>query len=217
MHPELHSYLDGELERSALSAQAQAELAEWEAIERSVAERRDERAPNGLVADIMAALPEPHTPWWQRLGAWLITPQPIRIPPLAPVALGAAAVLALVLLRPAERSIVPADPAAGSVTTVANTAATVFVQFSLTAEGAQSVAVAGDFNNWSTDSAVLRDPDGDGVWVGLVPVTPGVHKYMFVVDGAEWVTDPRADGYVDDGFGMRNALIAVTPPTRRST
>ncbi len=31
---------------------------------------------------------------------------------------------------------------------------------------------------------------------------------MFVVDG-EWVTDPQADRYVDDGFGNRNALIEV--------
>jgi hypothetical protein len=37
---------------------------------------------------------------------------------------------------------------------------------------------------------------------------------MFVVDGEVWVTDPRAERYVDDGFGMRNALIAVQPPER---
>lgn len=211
MHPDLHRYLDGEVERSALSSEAQAELAEWEAIERNITQNRDVRAPRGLVSDVMAALPEPRTAWWRRTADWLITPRPIRMPPLAPIAVGVAAVLALVLLRPVTEIAPPL------VVTASDNAPTVFVQFSLIAEGAQSVAVAGDFNNWSTDAAVLRDPNGDGVWVGLVPVVPGVHKYMFVVDGQEWVTDPLANGYVDDGFGMRNALLAVTSPERRST
>jgi len=210
MHPDLHNYLDGVVERDALSPEAQAELAEWAVIERSVAQHRDVRAPNSLVADIMRSLPEPRTTWWRRAIDWLITPRPIRIPPLAPIALGAAAVIAVVLFRPAPQPTVE-TPAA-----MANNAGTVYVQFSLVAANAQSVAVAGDFNNWSTDTAVLRDPDGDGIWVGLVPVVPGVHKYMFVVDGQQWVTDPRAEGYVDDGFGMRNALVAVTTPERRS-
>ena len=29
-------------------------------------------------------------------------------------------------------------------------------------------------------------------------------------DGSEWQTDPRADRYQDDGFGNRNAVLAVT-------
>jgi hypothetical protein len=28
------------------------------------------------------------------------------------------------------------------------------------------------------------------------------------------VTDPEAESYVDDGFGMRNAVIAITLPGR---
>ena len=86
------------------------------------------------------------------------------------------------------------------------------MQFVFAAENAQSVAVAGDFNQWQPTTGELRDADGDGVWTALVAVDPGLHKYMFVVDGEEWVTDPRADSYVDDGFGMRNALIAVAAP-----
>jgi 1,4-alpha-glucan branching enzyme len=73
---------------------------------------------------------------------------------------------------------------------------------------ATSVAVAGDFNGWEP-SFVLADPDGDGVWSGRVPVSPGVHAYMFVVDETEWRTDPNAAGYQDDGFGNRNAVLAV--------
>jgi hypothetical protein len=40
---------------------------------------------------------------------------------------------------------------------------------------------------------------------------------MFLVDGQRWETDPRAERYVDDGFGMRNALINVAVPAGRAS
>jgi hypothetical protein len=58
--------------------------------------------------------------------------------------------------------------------------------------------------------------DGDGVWTGAVPLPPGLHKYMFLIDGKEWVTDPHAERYYDDGYGMRNAVITVVPPAART-
>ena len=72
--------------------------------------------------------------------------------------------------------------------------------------------VGGDFDAWN-GSYTLEDPDGDGVWTGRVPVEPGLHSYMFLLDGNEWVTDPRASRYNDDGFGNRNAVLAVAAPT----
>ncbi len=51
-----------------------------------------------------------------------------------------------------------------------------------------------------------------GIWTGRIPITPGLHEYMFVIDGTDWVTDPRAQRYSDDGFGNRNAILAVTHP-----
>ena len=87
----------------------------------------------------------------------------------------------------------------------------VYVQFALEAPSAQSVAVAGDFDGW-TGSHTLDDADGDGVWTGRVPLQPGVHAYMFLVDGSTWMTDPRAQRYSEDGFGNRNAILAVAIP-----
>ena len=170
MHPDVHRYLDGELERSALDPVAAAELAEWEAFESSTSMLQSVRAPGDLEARVMLALPPRAVPLWQRVLDWVVTPQSFTM------------------------------------------RATVYVQFVFAAENAQSVAVAGDFNQWQPTTGELRDADGDGVWTALVAVDPGLHKYMFVVDGEEWVTDPRADSYVDDGFGMRNALIAVAAP-----
>lgn len=211
MHPELHRYLDGELSREELSAEAAAELTEWAALDSAIAERRGAQAPPWLAADVMRALPAPTVAPWRRAWQWLVTPRPIRVPPFAPLATAAA--LALVLMvRPTE----PPAPAPAAVATASDPAAgvpVVYVQFVFTARGARTVSVAGDFNDWSVETGALRDPDGDGVFSGLIAVQPGVHKYMFVVDGEEWQTDPMAASYVDDGFGMRNALLAVTPPT----
>jgi 1,4-alpha-glucan branching enzyme len=84
----------------------------------------------------------------------------------------------------------------------------VYVQFMLDAPSATSVAVAGDFTDWEP-AFTLDDPDGDGIWAGRIPVRPGVHAYMFVVDETQWMTDPNAGRYQDDGFGNRNAVLAV--------
>ncbi len=87
---------------------------------------------------------------------------------------------------------------------------TVYVQFVLRAPEASSVALAGDFNGWRP-TIVLQDPSGEGVWTARVPLRPGVHEYMFVIDGSRWVTDPLAERYSDDGFGNRNAVLAISP------
>jgi 1,4-alpha-glucan branching enzyme len=71
------------------------------------------------------------------------------------------------------------------------------------------VAVAGDFNGWRTDDALLDDADGDGTFVGTLRLPPGSYAYMFVVDGDRWVTDPFAGTYRDDDFGHRNAVIRL--------
>src|SRR5690606_32428185 len=89
----------------------------------------------------------------------------------------------------------------------------VYVQFVMSAPGARSVALAGDFNEW-TPSVALEDPDGDGVWTGRVALEAGVHEYMFVIDGTEWRPDPNALSYTDDGFGRRNSVLAVAPLDR---
>jgi hypothetical protein len=231
MHPDLQKYLDGEIARAALSVDAEAELRTWERVEGDVVARRSQRAPAHLQADVMRAIAEldlafhakataPHdtragtqrdraprpSPLWQRAWQWLITPRPLQVRPLAPLA--AAAALVAVIMTQATPA---ADP--GVTMFAADDAPVIYVQFALAASGARTVSVAGDFNGWSVDAGALRDVDGTGVWRGLIAVTPGVHKYMFVVDGEEWVTDPTAERYVDDGFGMRNALLAVVAPT----
>ena len=82
------------------------------------------------------------------------------------------------------------------------------VRFTLEHAAAKSVAIAGDFNDWSTSAHPLARY-GSGTWSAVVALPPGDHKFMFVVDGTEWVVPPLAEDYVDDGFGSRNGVVIV--------
>jgi len=157
-------------------------------------------APPWLEQSVMAeieALPARNP--LARAFDWLVRPAPIRVSPLMG-GLVMAAFATVIFLRGSDTA--PEVAAGGEGDPV------VFVQFVLEAPGAATVAVAGDFSEWEP-AFDLDDADGDGVWTGRVPVQPGVHSYMFLIDGSEWLTDPRAERYQDDGFGNRNAVLAV--------
>jgi len=71
------------------------------------------------------------------------------------------------------------------------------------------VAIAGDFNGWNHENNLLEDSNGDGIWTGTLKLEPGRYEYMFVLDGKEWVPDPNALRYVNDGFGNRNSILEI--------
>ncbi len=143
-----------------------------------------------------------------RAWRWLNTPRDVelrlRVRPWAvwAGALAAAAALALLLGR-AVPAPVPGVQARGG------TRDSVFVRFVLYAPGARRVAVAGTFNQWDRGAALLAPAGTSGVWTTTLALPVGQHQYAFVVDGARWVVDPSAPA-VDDGFGRRNSVVAVT-------
>jgi len=205
MNPELQKFLDGEIGRDALPPELRAEADRLVAAFRSL-DNDDARAPAWLETRIMASLPEtPCAPWHQRVLSALLQPRTIRV---RPVTIGVAGALAALVLMTLGR---PGQPGTDVETTAAaDDSPVVYVQFVFAAgPGSRSVSIAGDFNEWRPDAISMRDPDGDGVWTALVALKPGVHKYMFVVNGEQWVTDPHAERHVDDGFGMRNAVVSV--------
>lgn len=83
----------------------------------------------------------------------------------------------------------------------------VWVRFIYVDENADSIAIAGDFNDWQPYELSERQVNGKDVWTGFFAMPRGENKYMFVVNGEEWVTDPLANMYEDDGFGNKNAVI----------
>ncbi len=79
--------------------------------------------------------------------------------------------------------------------------------FRLKAPDARQVSVVGTFNGWDSNAHPLRGPDRDGVWSLSLPLPPGRYRYMFVVDGDRWMTDPDAVASEDDGFDGQNSVL----------
>ena len=218
MNEDLHRHLDGELPLEGLEGEKLKEAEAWDRLlDAFRAEVPGAAAPPWLETRVMAeieALPE--SGLLRQMVGWLLHPRPVRVSPMAVGLVTAALATVLVMGGEGTESIPTAAPFGGAGSSAAMetglTDAVVYVQFILDAPGASSVAVAGDFDSWE-GSHGLEDLDGDGIWTGRVPVQPGVHAYMFLVDGRTWMTDPRAERYAEDGFGNRNAILAVAMPT----
>lgn len=90
-----------------------------------------------------------------------------------------------------------------------NTDAQMLVQFHLDAPDATDVRLAGSFTNWEPRYELHQV--APGAWTITVPLSAGVHDYVFVVNGQRWIPDPYA-ARVDDGFGGVNSRIALIIP-----
>ena len=82
------------------------------------------------------------------------------------------------------------------------------VAFRLQSEPGRVVAVAGDFNGWSTDANVLVDKAGTGDYKAVILLAPGAYEYKFVVDGA-WCVDPACAEWVQNDLGTLNSVARV--------
>jgi len=72
---------------------------------------------------------------------------------------------------------------------------------------AKRVFIAGTFNNWNEKDTEAYFVE-DGIWEAVLELNPGIYEYKFIVDG-NWVIDPNAFAYVDDGFGGKNGAFEV--------
>jgi hypothetical protein len=108
---------------------------------------------------------------------------------------------------------IPIVPESAAATTTS--APQVLVRLVMLQPGAQTVGVAGDFNEWNPLQTPL-EPTAGGAWAVTLPLEPGRYEYMFVIDGTEWVADPFAVEQQDDGFGLRNAVLDVRSPREAS-
>ena len=73
---------------------------------------------------------------------------------------------------------------------------------------ANSVQIAGDFNNWQPTKTPLVKVGGDGVWQTKIKLPMGKHRYRFVVDG-KWQQDPYNGSTELNPFGEMNSIVHV--------
>lgn len=79
------------------------------------------------------------------------------------------------------------------------------VTFRARARPGARVAVVGDWADWQP--APLAPAGGDR-YEATLTLPPGRHAWALMIDGAV-VTPPQAAGFVDDGFGGKNAIVEV--------
>ncbi|MEK7684132.1 MAG: isoamylase early set domain-containing protein [Verrucomicrobiota bacterium] len=79
--------------------------------------------------------------------------------------------------------------------------------FSITAPGAMSVMLAGDFTHWQDKPISMVKREG-GVWTASVNLPPGEYHYRFLVDG-QWRDDPECTLRVPNPFGSENSVRTV--------
>lgn len=78
------------------------------------------------------------------------------------------------------------------------------------------VTVAGTFNNWNKDATPMT-ADSDGrTWRKSLSLPVGKHYYKFVLDGENWITDPKGLRNEDDGNGNLNTVLILYPASYRT-
>jgi hypothetical protein len=174
--------------------------------------RRIDAAEHRPALRLDGAAGRPRRP--SRVAEWLWAPRQLSVS-IRPAYALAASLLFATLIGIAGTTLGPGGPAfrIGGSQPAPATGTEVLVHFRLEAPQAQTVTLAGDFSNWSPAHTMQRS--ADGVWTIVVPLTPGVHEYAFVVDGERWMPDPAAPSK-PDGFGGMNSRIAVLRPDARS-
>lgn len=212
MTERIHACLDGDLSRDDLLPSEREQLAELEGTLRAaVGHLRAVPVPD-FTARVMAALPPAEAPApagespapWRAALSWLWAPFQVTLRP--------AYALAAVLLLGVALPRLPGPggtPSLAPVAVAPTRPAQVYVQFRVEVEDASQVAIAGTFTGWKP-GLQLQETE-PGVWSALVPLQPGVHDYVFVVDGERWVPDPHAP-QVADSFGGTNSRISLPPP-----
>ncbi len=160
--------------------------------------------PLAFTASVMRKLPRPADPLPSRLKRFLFGSRVLRWNMAAASGIALLTVVAALLMMSQltnmnRNSLSPAFPSGEQAA---------MVRLTFVDPAAQRVSVAGDFNKWRTDSHVMKRENG--TWAIDLPLKPGVHTYMFIVDNRHWVTDPHAESYRDDGFGFRNAVMRVS-------
>lgn len=147
---------------------------------------------------VRRAITVPHTLEWNLAGA------------MAAACMAVVAVAGLLQVMPERVEEMPvAEAPAQTIAAQVHQESKVFVRLVLLQPGAQTVAVAGDFNGWNPGQTKLERSEG-GMWTATIPLKPGRYQYMFVIDGKQWIADPLASEASGDGFGSENAVLDVS-------
>ena len=81
------------------------------------------------------------------------------------------------------------------------------IEFAFFAPQAEKVYLTGNFNNWNTDSHLMKK-ENDGTWRTSIRLAPGCYEYKYIVDG-DWVQDLPCSKLVQNEFGTFNCVLDI--------
>ncbi len=79
--------------------------------------------------------------------------------------------------------------------------------FILEVQGANNIALMGDFNNWNEKTHPMKKENNE-LWKKTVFLNPGRYEYRFLVDG-QWQNDPKNNQLCQNRFGTYNNFLIV--------
>lgn len=165
----------------------------------------DPRLDARIMAEI-ESLPAPRT-WSSRMwraADWLRRGRPVTVSPLGGMALAAACVALLL----AGRALIA--PSAGAPESqVTQLGGRSLAQFVIVAPTAATVALVGDFNDWSESATPMQRVEGNGLWSVTIPLEAGRYRYAFLINGSTWLRDPSAPPALDDDFGPPGSVVTI--------
>jgi predicted carbohydrate-binding protein with CBM48 len=127
---------------------------------------------------------------------WVRRPRAISVSPLGGFGLAAALAGLVVWLSLHHPNASP------------SLAGTSTVQFVVVAPGAGSVSLVGDFNDWDAAATPMHAAHSGALWSVTIPLSPGRHRYAFLVNGSRWLADPGAPRAQDD-FNTPSSVVTV--------
>ncbi|MEM6767764.1 MAG: isoamylase early set domain-containing protein [Bacteroidota bacterium] len=76
--------------------------------------------------------------------------------------------------------------------------------------GAKTVHVAGDFNDWNPETTPLKNLKSGDFSTTLELEQGREYQFRYVIDGAKWENDPEADKFVTTPYGDgQNCVLVV--------
>lgn len=85
------------------------------------------------------------------------------------------------------------------------------VKFELPGDAAKdSVAVVGDFNDWSEDEHQMKYVKSRDVWSTTITLQPeSSYQFRYLLDGSEWRNDEDADGVAGNPYFSENSVLKL--------
>ena len=76
--------------------------------------------------------------------------------------------------------------------------------------GARTVAVCGDWNDWSAGARVMRRDTEEGLSLTVGLDTGRTYRFWYLLDGRRWDNDWAADACVRNDFGGDDSVVDLT-------